>query len=88
MPKFRKKPVVIDAVQLDKAAGFPPTDWLSEAIAEGTIYYQGGDKPYWTIKTLEGDYRASPFDWIIQGVAGELYPCKPGIFSATYEPAD
>jgi hypothetical protein len=40
------------------------------------------------IPTLEGDHEAQPGDWIIVGVAGEIYPCKPDIFAATYEPAD
>ena len=40
------------------------------------------------IKTLEGDLTVSPDDWIIQGVKGEIYPCKPDIFAATYEPAE
>jgi hypothetical protein len=40
------------------------------------------------ISTLEGDLRASPGDWIIRGVKGEFYPCKPDIFAATYEPVE
>ena len=40
------------------------------------------------IRTLEGDMRAKPGDWIIRGIQGEFYPCKPGIFAATYEPAE
>lgn len=40
------------------------------------------------IQTLEGDHRANPGDWIIKGVQGELYPCKPDIFEATYEPVE
>ncbi|GGK32047.1 hypothetical protein GCM10010124_26000 [Pilimelia terevasa] len=43
--------------------------------------------PYLVIHTLEGDHRANVGDWIIRGVAGELYPCKPDIFEATYDPA-
>ncbi len=42
---------------------------------------------YWQIKTLEGVMTASPMDWIIKGVNGEFYPCKPEIFEKTYEPA-
>lgn len=46
-----------------------------------------GDGPFGiTIRTLEGDMTASPGDWIIRGVQGEFYPCKPDIFEATYEP--
>jgi len=59
MPKFRKKPVVIEAVQL--------TERLE-------------------IETLEGTMVGEPGDWLITGVQGEKYPCKPDIFEQTYEP--
>lgn len=80
--KYRKKPVVIDAWQLTKenhAAGIPPA-FQNESIMlyEGSV---GGE-----IKTLEGIMKASENDWIIKGIAGEFYPCKPDIFEATYEP--
>lgn len=85
--KFRKKPVVIEAMQL------PPIDVEAsdELIAflhsagDGVIYsdYDGGV----AIETLEGTMRGDPGDWIIKGVKGEFYPCKPDIFAATYEPA-
>jgi hypothetical protein len=52
------------------------------------VWTQGGDAPYATIKTLEGEMRAQVGDWIIQGVKGEIYPCRGDIFAATYEPAD
>jgi len=87
---FRKKPVVIEAVQFGGpliAAHDAPL-WLLDAFNEGTVYYQGGDTPYLTVKTLEGDHRADKGDWIIRGVKGELYPCKPDIFAMTYEPAE
>lgn len=54
------------------------------AIPAGAVWRQGDDL---LIGTLEGAHRAIPGDWIIQGVKGELYPCKPDIFAATYEPA-
>lgn len=90
--KFRKKPVVIEAWpfygnRTDVIHKAMP-DWLSTAIAEGQVYYQGGDDPYYSIETLEGTHRASVNDWIIRGVKGEIYPCKPDIFEATYEAAD
>lgn len=72
--KYRKKPVVIEAVQ------FRSTDPLPDGV-------QYDDKGYAIIKTLEGDMRVSDGDWIITGVKGERYPCKPDIFAATYEPA-
>lgn len=78
MPKFRKKPVVIDAVQW-----WPPGHSQHEPIA-GIEKGPRDDQP-WGIVTLEGFMVASPGDWIITGVAGERYPCKPEIFAATYE---
>lgn len=88
MAQFRKKPVVIEAVQVS-LAGLPMErpQWLVDAIGDGTVYWQGGDTPYYTIETLEGAMRANLGDWIIRGVNGELYPCKPDVFAKTYEPA-
>ena len=82
--QYRKKPVVIDAWQTGVQT--PPL-WIKTAIDTGVILYQGRDEPYYTIKTLEGEMRADKRDWIIKGIKGELYPCKPDIFEATYEPA-
>lgn len=87
--KFRKKPVVIEAFEVPPDDGHTrqlPPSWLWASIAKGeTIPLDGGGL---VIKTLEGDMVASVGDWIIQGVKGEFYPCKPDIFAATYEPAD
>lgn len=85
--KFRKKPVVIEAYQFNNycgSAGDRPR-WIIDAVAAGKVEYQQGEFPYLTIVTLEGDMRAELGDWIIQGVKGELYPCKPDIFAMTYE---
>ena len=86
MPQFRKKPVVIEAVQwLNRKIICPPGPaWFVEAEERNEIQL-AGDVLY--IKTLEGEMRADIGDWIIRGVRGELYPCKPDIFEATYEPA-
>ncbi len=84
--KYRKKPVVIEAFQFESADY--DTDcpaWWSEAMNSGVAWYQGGAEPHFTIKTLEGEMRAGVGDWIIRGVKGEIYPCKPDIFDATYE---
>ena len=86
--KFRKKPVVIDAMQnlplpVDAPEREPMLNWLS---AECNDWVQMGDGSI-VIETLEGSMIASPRDWIIKGVKGEVYPCKPDIFAATYEPA-
>ena len=84
--KFRKKPVVIEAVRYTgsncaEVAEFTGDGW-PDSPCECT-----GDEP-WLIETLEGVMEASPGDWIIRGVKGEFYPCKPDIFAATYELAD
>ena len=85
--KYRKKPVVIDALQFraDWNIGnviFPR--WAVEAVAVGAIDLD--QKPgVALIRTLEGTMTANDGDWIIKGVKGEIYPCKPDIFAATYE---
>ena len=89
MAKFRKLPVVIDAVHVStlleetswRATTWPT--WAVEAFDSGTL--QIGNHSV-LIKTLEGDMVANVGDWVIRGVKGELYPCKPDIFIATYEP--
>lgn len=83
--RFRKKPVVIEAFQwvpFQKEL-FPA--WFHEAYQAGIVRFQ--EDGSLTIMTLEGDHRAEIGDWVIQGVKGELYPCKPDIFEMTYEPA-
>jgi hypothetical protein len=81
--RVRKRPVVVEAVQyLGGTTYAEAPDWLVEACKDGTIYLSEG-KTY--VKTLEGDHLANPGDYIIQGVHGELYPCKPDIFEKTYD---
>jgi hypothetical protein len=82
MPLFRKKPVVIEAVQLPDAVTDWPPSWPRIGEPPFTLDSRG-----FTIATLEGDHLALPGDWIIRGVKGEFYPCKPDIFAMTYEPA-
>jgi hypothetical protein len=86
--KYRKKPVVIEAYQVppdDEQTRQLPPQWLVLAMVAGAVEpLDGGGLD---IKTLEGTMRASVGDWVIQGVKGELYPCKPDIFAATYEAA-
>lgn len=93
MARFRKKPVIIEAVRFinepTEIEGEEPA-WYRHARATdrselGSIAWMDG---HLYILTLEGEHRANPGDWIIRGVKGELYPCKPDIFAATYEPAD
>lgn len=87
MPKFRKKPVVIEAVQ-----------WHGANVQEILDFGMTGTQPIWGddlkiskdasevfILTAEGTMKASLNDWIIRGISGEFYPCKPDIFEATYD---
>ena len=80
--KYRKKPVVIEA--------WPwPWDELTEIPDPAvTIYVKEDNTWIASIKTPEGNMIASEGDWIIRGVKGEYYPCKPDIFKETYEPAE
>src|SRR5262249_38685248 len=76
---YRKRPVTVEARRLTTASLFKLARWCGgQPKTSGRI----------VIPTLEGDMTADPGDWIIKGVQGEFYPCKPGIFAATYEPAD
>lgn len=82
MGKFRKKPVEIEAWQIGSLE--PKPTWLIAALNAGKLYGNGDD--YYEIRTLEGKMRGERRDWVIRGVEGELYPCKPNIFNKTYEP--
>jgi hypothetical protein len=81
MAKYRKKPVMIEAVQF--RAGEQDGSFCDDVMAGRVRYPEDGTM---LIQTLEGVMCAQPGDWIIRGVKGELYPCKPDIFLATYEP--
>lgn len=84
MPRFRKKPVVIDAIQHD---GSPQRELEVLAVLgrQGSVVEDGAEGTNIVIRTLEGDMVANVGDWIITGVNGEHYPCKPDIFEKTYE---
>jgi hypothetical protein len=83
MRKFRKKPVVIEAVQFEAGNQEEIAKFMGGVIS--VVIDQEGEVAEILIKTLEGDMWAVPGDWIIKGVKGEFYPCKPDIFAATYE---
>jgi hypothetical protein len=86
--RWRKKPVVIDAVRFtgfDGGNGDELARWIHEQGVEVSVDPGGREM---RINTLEGPIWARPGDWIIRGVDHELYPCKDHIFRATYEPAD
>lgn len=87
MDKYKKKPVEIQAFKYDgdfrdKDGYYYVPAWAVHANLEGTLYFEN-DELY--VKTLEGIHHASVGDYIIRGVKGELYPCKPDIFEMTYE---
>jgi hypothetical protein len=81
--KFRKKPVVIEAFQF--RSGEQRNEVAAEVISRKVCYPEDGTM---LIQTLGGVMCAQPGDWIIRGVKGELYPCKPDIFAMTYEPVE
>ena len=85
---YKKKPVEVEAFRpnIDQ----PAPEWFIKAIENGTAHYVYGDilPPILEIETLEGAMICSLGDYVIKGVKGELYPCKPDIFEATYEPVE
>lgn len=83
--KWRKKPVVIEAMQYTKESCRAVCVWAGIEHHENK-HYACGNRPL-IIPTLEGDHFANEGDWIIRGIKGEFYPCKPDIFEATYERA-
>lgn len=85
MPKFRKKPVEIEAYCYNQQEGNYRPDWFQDAVTANAIFTH---PDHAIIPTLEGVMRADLGDWIIRGVKGELYPCKPDIFEATYDVVD
>ncbi len=83
MGQYRKRPVVIEAEQY-LLGEVIRAKWLFDAMESGIVF---SDADGLKIKTLEGVMSASVGDWIIKGVKGEIYACKPDIFAATYEAA-
>lgn len=83
--KFRKKPVVIEAIQLTEDNAI---DVLTFCNNTGNIVASNEDEMGISILTLEGTMIANTGDYIIRGVKGEFYPCKPDIFEQTYEEVD
>ena len=86
MPKYRKKPVVIEAVQWDGESG-TANEFIGEAYG-GDWEYAKNIKSAILIRTPKGMMLCQVGDWIIKEVEGECYACKPDIFEATYERVD
>lgn len=85
MKKYRKKPVIVEAIKFEDTS-----DRIMEIqhFMDGRtirVNYANPDKPFIPIETLEGTMKAQVGDYIIKGVNGEFYPCKPDIFEKTYE---
>lgn len=86
---YKKKPVIVEAFQLN-ARGLIGEEWFWDAVSENKIILYNFGKNYpeparCEIKTLEGVMTAETGDYVIKGVKGEIYPCKPDIFKVTYE---
>lgn len=82
--QFRKKPVVIEAIELTRENGAEVWEWADSK----PFYAANGEVDGLSIYTLEGRMKADFGDWIVKGVANEFYPVKPEIFEATYEPVE
>lgn len=87
MPRARKKPVEVNFCVwegdfIENGMNIAP-NWINNALSSDVLFFQGQGELY--IRTLEGDHHCSVGDVIIEGVNGELYPCKPDIFAKTYE---
>ena len=91
--KYRKKPVAIEAIRYDGTNAAAIQSWAHRGLppeASAIVIPNGYGITHapLSIRTLEGMMTANPGDWIIRGVKGEFYPCKPDIFEATYEPVE
>lgn len=82
MAQYRKKPVVIEAVRFTDVRD---SELVAFVDGAGVLAVEDYEDTHLEIPTKEGVMRASVGDWIIKGVKGEFYPCKPDIFEATYE---
>jgi hypothetical protein len=101
--RYRKRPVEVEAMRYDGPAWVPEqeryrtpafgqlaqfTRGRAGTVLVGSVTHGGPNQYGPVIRTLEGPMRVSPGDYIIKGVQGEFYPCKPDIFEATYEPVE
>lgn len=95
--RYRKRPVEIEAMRWDtEDSDLDIIEWAEQhditierdESTSGAAGPDGEDWGHFAIGTLEGDMLISPTDWVIRGVQGEMYPCKAGIFVATYDEVD
>ena len=87
MAKYRKRPVVIEAEQWKNGDWRETSEFIRQAVCQRPDCPTSGEDAIPHIHTLEGPHLISEGDWIIRGIKGEFYPCKPDIFEQTYEPA-
>ena len=85
MAQYRKKPVVIEAIQFNGKNAEEIEQWSNNNVKSGPVSEDTLSRAYLEIETLEGTMTAQPNDYIIKGVSGEFYPCKPDIFEKTYD---
>ncbi len=83
--KYRKKPIVVDAMQFTEESKNRVFNFVT---CTRYASFNEFNEPTLVIQTLEGDMTVSLGDWVIRGVNGEFYPCKPDIFEKTYEPVN
>lgn len=80
--RFRKKPVEVEAIQFTDKSKNEVFGWVT---CQKTASFDMENKPVLVIKTLEGQMTAMMGDWVIKGIKGEFYPCKPDIFERSYD---
>ena len=87
--KFRKKPVVIEAIQFDGTINsMLEIEAVFPSLVSNNSNWKAHEVRFWKIWTLEGGLEVSKGDWIIKGIKGEFYPCKPDVFEMTYDCVD
>jgi hypothetical protein len=86
--KYKKRPVIIEAVQFDGFNGNVIVDWVKNCNPDDNYVGFNPEFQRLNLDTLEGPMTASVGDYIIKGVKGEFYPCKPDIFKLTYDEAE
>lgn len=85
---YRKKPIAVNAWLTSALMDAAPQDLPADVMAASRSGVLTFAADFISIQTLEGTMRAAPSDYLIQGIQGEFYPCKPDIFESTYEPVE
>jgi hypothetical protein len=85
--KYRKKPLVVEAWVIGPCGDTPPPDWVMAGFAQYLLDWDGSSETM-LIQTSEGPIKGNCGDYLIRGIRGELYACKPDIFAETYDPVE